>query len=168
MSLRDAAYYNLHSNPLLAGNTKYMDENPELFWTREEIGDLTDKELEELQIKHLGKFLGRPAENRVLLKTFYQDERLGAKVPEHIKKEDSMYSTRVGLVLGFGLAAYRNKKVNPSGAVCKVGGWVKFKKYDDDPFLFAGISCSTIFDFNVNHMVFEPDLINTKNIVDRG
>ena len=114
------------------------------------------KTQEEFMEKKLG--CSFPIEgHRILLKAVRIPEKTkGGLYVADMSKELSSISYDIGLVVGIGIAAYRDQERFPYGPRCKVGDWIDFSPFEKQKKRFNGHVCFVLNDDRVNFSI--PDI----------
>lgn len=142
------------------GNSSHMDSNPDIYWRLDELTHYTPAMMRELIKKETGVDDCLPGGRFILLKHFQKPKGL-IEIPKGIEEDNTKFSTKTGLVLAIGPAAYREKKENPAGANCIIGQFAQFKRYQNEPILINGTTCSLIYDLYINGPIADPLAIET-------
>jgi co-chaperonin GroES (HSP10) len=98
--------------------------------------------------------------HRILLKavTLPEKTKSGLYMSEQ-SKELAAVGYDIGLVVGVGPEAYRDKERFPYGPRCKVGDWVDFSPFEKQKKKFNNYICFVINDDRVNFSI--PDITRT-------
>jgi co-chaperonin GroES (HSP10) len=84
----------------------------------------------------------------------------GIWVPENVK-EDLVKKYNIGLVIGIGPEAFRDRKIFPGGPRCKIGDWVNFSPFDKVKQIFNDHLCHFITDDKVITPIYEiPSVVS--------
>lgn len=80
----------------------------------------------------------------------------GLIVPAESFDTEAEYSARLGLVLGIGQHAYKDKSFFPYGAECELGEWVAFARYDSYQFKYNGVDFLWVDDIRIKGGIPNP------------
>lgn len=108
---------------------------------------------EEIMLKELGVSIpvGNYGKFLALVKCIVIPEKskFGIIKPD-ITIEEAKKEHNIGLVVGIGPEAFRDRHRFPFGPNCKVGMWINFSRYESAPIKINGFDCRLVMDDKIN------------------
>lgn len=158
------------------GNQSFIKENTDKYWQLEELTSYSPADMIALIERETGRIdIGLPGGLFVLMKLFTvaQETEPGtfALSPASVI-DNARYNTRIGKVLAFGPAAFREKKWFPAGPTCEIGGYAMFNKYENQNFTITvrdqdDIEMALIADAKIIMKVENPKIIDSSRLIGR-
>jgi hypothetical protein len=158
--------------------TSYIKDNPDKYWRLDELTDYTPEDMAALIKQETSIDLALPGSIYVMIKLWHQEEIPEEKnskfqIDETIREANARFNTRMGKVLAFGSAAFREKKAFPTGAPCMINQYLLFNKYENQNYSIQDTATgkkweiALIPDYKILQVITDPNIIDSSRIIDR-